>query len=210
MTPLLHDSPASPLSPPRYRAWHACIAIAWAAAVVGGLAAVARHGYAPGRASATTEWPLGDRLQLDPARPTLVMSLHAQCPCSRASVAELGELLAAHPGALRSIVLIDNPIASMSAADGPLWRLASTLPGVELIDDVGGQLALRLDAETSGQTFLFDPSGNLRFSGGVTASRGHVGPNDGVAAVESILAEKVANESGPSTLATPVFGCDMR
>jgi len=54
---------------------------------------------------------------------------------------------------------------------------------------------------TSGQTFLYDGAGQLRFSGGVTALRGHAGLNRGVADVVRIAKSGVGNASHP------VFGC---
>ena len=59
-------------------------------------------------------------------------------------------------------------------------------------------------AETSGQTALYDATGNLLFSGGITSARGHEGDNDGRAAVVSLLTSDGAEERE-----TPVFGCPL-
>ena len=42
-------------------------------------------------------------------------------------------------------------------------------------------------AATSGQTMVYDPGGRLRFSGGITAARGHYGDNVGVSAIARLI-----------------------
>jgi len=49
------------------------------------------------------------------------------------------------------------------------------LSNVTIISDESGTLSDQFGAMTSGQTFAFDRAGRLRFSGGITASRGHEG-----------------------------------
>jgi hypothetical protein len=54
---------------------------------------------------------------------------------------------------------------------------------------------------TSGQTFLYDDKGRLRFAGGVTSLRGHAGLNTGRADVIRIANDRNGEGSHP------VFGC---
>ena len=50
---------------------------------------------------------------------------------------------------------------------------ASAIPGVIVTPDVGGRIAARLGAKTSGHVLVYDENGVLKFSGGITAARGH-------------------------------------
>ncbi len=132
------------------------------------------------------------------------MLLHPQCVCSEATVAELGRLVARTQNAADIHLLFLNPSGvSDDWTHAELWRTASKIPGVHVVQDDGGVEARRFGAATSGQTLLYDKGGRLRFSGGITASRGHEGDNAGRTAVESILLK----DSGRSS--TPTFGCAL-
>ena len=65
--------------------------------------------------------------------------------------------------------------------------------------------AERFGAETSGHTFLFDPSGRLLFNGGITASRGHSGDNAGESSIVSLINNHTAKIGQ-----TFVFGCSFK
>jgi hypothetical protein len=75
---------------------------------------------------------------------------------------------------------------------------------VHPVEDPEGAAALRFGASTSGQTLLYNDSGRLVFNGGITAARGHEGPNDGQDAVIALLQNRP-----PLHTATPVFGCSL-
>ena len=81
------------------------------------------------------------------------------------------------------------------------WRAAAAIPGVRSAADVDGCEARRFGARTSGQTLLFDRSGALRFTGGVTASRGHAGGNAGEDAIVAWVLDGTAD-----VVETPTFG----
>ncbi|MCA9279820.1 MAG: hypothetical protein H6815_09565 [Phycisphaeraceae bacterium] len=85
-----------------------------------------------------------------------------------------------------------------------LWNLFSDIPGVHVVSDYNGEEIQQFGASTSGECLLFDPSGNLVFSGGITGARGHVGDNAGSANI-------VAFSRGHQihTAQTPVFGCSI-
>ena len=79
------------------------------------------------------------RLTRDPDGPTLVMLVHPQCTCSRASLTELAELLARARPRPKTYVLFLKPAGF---ADGweqtDLWRTASGLPDVTVVRDDEG------------------------------------------------------------------------
>jgi hypothetical protein len=87
---------------------------------------------------------------------------------------------------------------------------------VTAVADPDGEEAQRFGAATSGHVLLFDPAGELRFSGGITASRGHVGDNDGCDRLIRLLTAGVGAER-PSGVGIPavsrqplVYGCPIR
>jgi hypothetical protein len=176
----------------------------WLVAVCAGLGKVWVYANTPGRAAdAPMRWPETSHLTRQPGKPTLVMLLHPQCSCSRASVGELALLMARVPGRVTAHVLFYRP-----ANAGPDWGAselraeAESIPGVIVSTDVDGDESARLGGYVSGQTLLFDAGGELVFAGGMTFARGHSGDNAGRDAVTAIIGGKT-----PATRRTPVFGC---
>ena len=84
-----------------------------------------------------------------------------------------------------------------------LFESAADIPGVDVVVDDGAE-ARRFNAATSGQAALYDAEGSLLFSGGITASRGHSGDNDGRSAIVSLL-----NTGAAARSETSVFGCPL-
>lgn len=151
-------------------------------------------------------WPANSIVQLAKDQPTLVMVAHPQCPCTRASMGELAQVMAHAQGKVHAYVLFFTP--RESGADwqnSDLRKSAAQIPGVTVLSDVDGAEAQRFGAETSGHTFLFDPSGRLLFNGGITASRGHAGDNAG----ESSLLSLIDNHAS-TFRQTFVFGCSLK
>jgi hypothetical protein len=70
--------------------------------------------------------------------------------------------------------------------------------------DQGGREAGLFGAATSGQTDLYDAHGTLKFSGGITAARGHAGDNAGRDALAAWISTGTAHRPG-----APVFGCAL-
>lgn len=81
------------------------------------------------------------------------------------------------------------------------FEAAKRLQRACVIVDPDGREARLFGTFTSGQTFLYDGEGALRFSGGVTSLRGHAGVNRGSMDVVDIVHAR----SRQST--HPVFGC---
>jgi hypothetical protein len=183
------------------------LGLAWAGTAVFGGYALLKYENSPGKVGHTlSSWPADSTVRLANDRPTLVMAAHPQCPCTRASVAELAQLMAHVQGKVQAYVLFYSPRES-----GADWqntdtrRSAAQIPGVTVLSDVDGAEAQRLGAETSGHTFLFDPSGQLLFNGGITASRGHSGDNAGESAIVSLI-----NDHSSKRSRTFVFGCSLK
>jgi hypothetical protein len=178
----------------------------WMTAAVTGLFVLARYDNTPGQAAAVSVmWPGSTPMAHDTARPTLVMVLHPHCTCSRASLAELTEVLARAEMRPRTYVLFVRPPGFAEGWEQTdLWRAAARLADVTLVADEAGTRASSFGAATSGQTYLYDTRGRLVFSGGLTGARAHAGPNAGRTAVLTLLASDTTARP-----ATNVFGCPL-
>jgi len=185
----------------------AALGTLWALAVATGLVVLLRYENRPGVAAAPPgRWPAGSHLERATDRATLVMLVHPGCPCSRASIEELDRLMARSRNLVTAHVLVFKPRefpAEWEKTD--LWRAAAAIPGVRVRrDDDGGEARL-FRAATSGQVVLYDAGGALRFSGGITPSRGHAGDSAGPDAIVAVL-----TGNAPATgIRTPVFGCSL-
>jgi hypothetical protein len=184
----------------------AALAALWVAGLGVGGWSLTKYGNEAGVAgTAPADWPGQSGLTRRPGLPTLVMLVHPQCPCTRATVDELAGLMAHAQGKLVAHVLFAKPDGAPPDWNrGGLWNAVSAIPGVHVQCDEGGMEARRFGAETSGQTMLFDPAGRLIFRGGITAARGHAGPNAGSAAVAALLHELKAPIEE-----TRVYGCAL-
>ena len=182
------------------------LGVTWIAAVAFGLSVVLRYESTPGRVGVVSgNWPAASAVPRPGPNPTLVMLAHPHCPCTRASVGELAQIMADTQGRLNACVLFIKPAgAGADWEDTELRRSAAAIPGVTVLTDPDGTEAALFGAKTSGHTLLFDRTGALLFSGGITASRGHAGRNDGESAI--IAAVNGERSDRPRT---PVFGCSL-
>jgi hypothetical protein len=184
----------------------------WLVGVAAGWYAMASYSFradAAGAASAAV-WPDDSALPRVAGRPTLAVFLHPQCPCSRATVAELERVLAAAPTAAadlapRVIVVAVTPAAAdESWTSAPLIARALSLPGATSFVDRGGAEAQRFGAINSGVVAYYDADGRRQYFGGVTIARGHEGPSAGGDAVAALLTgRRLAHPS------CPAFGCRL-
>jgi hypothetical protein len=182
------------------------LAVLWLGGTVAGLAAMAAYANRPGApARAPVLWPAASRMTLDGTRPTLVMLAHPKCDCSRASVAELAELMARAPHRTRAYVVFTKPTGVEANWERTnLWNAAASIPDVSVLADDDGREAARFGAETSGQVLLYDATGRLVFAGGATVARGHDGDNAGFASILALLTDGRAMQA-----TAPVFGCPL-
>jgi hypothetical protein len=182
------------------------IPLMWLGLAVWGSFAMMSYSSKPGPVGAPpARWPAASRVPQQFHRPTLIMFVQPNCPCSKASVGELSLLMTHCQGCVNARVLFLKPNRwSTNLVLTGLWRQASAIPGVALGLDRDGREARLFGAQTSGEVVLYDAEGRLRFQGGMTLSRGHPGFNPGRGALEDLLHDKPA----PVTQ-TPVFGCRL-
>lgn len=138
-----------------------------------GLTLLWRYANTSGQGAAPpSQWPVDSGMQLANDRATLVMLTHPHCPCTRASIGELARLMTQAQGRVTAYALFVKPPGSSEDWEkADLWRSAAEIPGVKVVVDDGVE-AQRFGAATSGQTVLYDASGHLLFSGGITAAPG--------------------------------------
>ncbi len=75
-----------------------------------------------------------------------------------------------------------------------------SIPNSTLLPDVDGVWLKTFNVKTSGHVLLYHPNGNLLFSGGITASRGHEGDNSGKEFISNVVKEETERCSGPQSL----------
>jgi hypothetical protein len=97
-----------------------------------------------------------------------------------------------------------RPGATIGWEKTDLWERAAAIPDVTVARDDDGHEAAQFGAETSGQTFLYAPDGELLFSGGTTGARGHPGDNAGRATLLAMLRQDIQDRR-----TTKVFGCAL-
>ncbi len=168
--------------------------------VLGGFALLVRHETTPGVSAKAPA-----RIDQKSERPRLMLFLHPECPCSRATVSELSRLMTDCKDRLETTAYVYSP-HEMPAdwAKGSLYRQVQGIPHVKVELDRDGERARQFGAQTSGQVLLYSSKGTLVFSGGITPGRAHEGDNDGCDAI----AEYLKNGKAP-TSRTPVYGCAL-
>ena len=180
--------------------------VCWGAAISTGFAVLAAHAFGPGMPAVyNSNRRVTPSITNGQATLTLLMFLHPECPCSHASVEELNRLMAQCKGRLSAEVFVYQPSTRPDTwSHGSMWQTAEQIPGVTVKADRDALMAKSLGARTSGQVFLYNADGQLRFSGGITESRGHAGDNDGSdAVIDQVLGRENVIEK------TPVFGCAL-
>jgi len=188
---------------PRRFLW---LLIGWSIAVLVCFGVLIQYSYAPGNpGEPLDQWPTATALDRSRDRATLLMFVHPHCPCSRASLEELGRLLARAGGLAETRVVFVRPGRFPSGwEETDLWSAAVAMPAVRVSVDVDGVEARRFGVATSGSTLLYDGSGNLLFRGGITGARGHAGDNAGKSAVLAGI-----RTGRPDLDQTSVFGCSL-
>jgi hypothetical protein len=156
-------------------------------------------------AEAPTRWPDASAIPHVSGVPTLVMFAHPECPCTKASLEELAIVMSRVAGKVTATVLfVRPPGAGPGWEDTDIRRRADAISGVTVRVDLGGVESERFGAKTSGQVVLYDGTGALRFAGGITGVRGHVGDNIGQQRLLSWIESSAADAPSAN-----VYGCEL-
>jgi len=155
--------------------------------------------------SAPGQWPASSKIERLPGLPTIVVMAHPHCPCTQATMGELALLMARVQNRVTAtVVFVRPPGLPEKWEETGLWNDAQQIPGVRVMSDPEGHEAALFGAIASGQTMLYDASGKLQFSGGITARRGHSGDNAGRSAIVALITRAKAG-----VRETPVYGCTL-
>ena len=185
--------------------------VAWMALAAAGFLVLEAHERTPARGIARRrDWPEGTALGFVPGLPNVLMAVHPRCPCTRASLEGLADVVRRSPGAASVRLLVFRPEgAAEDWAGAPCSRAIAEVPGATRVDDPGGVEAARFGLMTSGAVAAFDAAGRSRFSGGLTGGRGLSGRSAGGEAVLEILEGRVPVAGGGARLrlrAGPALG----
>ncbi len=184
--------------------WVAIATTVWLCAILFGLTIFTRYELTAAEPiPAKSVWPEKSKLEQNRLGYTLVMVLHPHCPCSRASLQHLHRILTERNQKLNAQVLFYVPASSPTDwKKTDIWQQAAEIPAVTLVTDKDGLEAKKFGASTSGQTYIYDSAGFLKFSGGITALRGHAGENENLDLALSALRDEMT-----ASVVTPVYGC---
>jgi hypothetical protein len=184
----------------------AAFGVAWVAVVGLGQRAMLNYDYiAAPPAAPPAKWPASSKIPRVAGLSSIVLLAHPRCPCTRATIEELALLMTRlHGQASAAVVFVRPPGVPEDWEKTDLWQSAARIPGATVWSDADGIEASRFGAQASGQTLLYSASGDLQFSGGITASRGHSGDNLGRRSVVALVT------TGDSTTNhTSVYGCSL-
>lgn len=149
--------------------------------------------------------PADSAIVLDSNQPTLIVFIHPKCGCTRATLAELERIIGRTEGRLDVRIVVVLPKGSPNDwRETTLVHAALNVAGATVTFDVDGVEAARLGVKTSGHALMFDRTGRVRFSGGITPARGHEGDSTGKTAVMAL-----ARGEGTACSASSVFGCSL-
>lgn len=181
--------------------------VIWSLGISYGMVRVYDYQTTPGRGAenlARRSWPAS--ASTPSSLPRLMLFGHPRCPCTVTSLKRLHELSACRPGQSSMEIIFVRP-----REDDPDWttsasvQLAEAIPDAKIFWDRDAQLSAAYGIRTSGHVLAFDADGALKFSGGMTPSRGHDGESSGAKRVRELIERQTV---GPP-LQTPVFGCPL-
>jgi AhpC/TSA family len=135
---------------------------------------------------------------------TVVVFYSSTCPCFAVHVARLGRLSAE----LRNRGVAFLAVDSERHGPGEPTPPPAAAPGVPLFRDDGGLLARRLNARFATQAFVIDPTGQVRYGGGLDSDR-----KDLTAAPHAYLRDALINLLGsdsPRYATSKALGCALR
>lgn len=134
----------------------------------------------------TMQWPASSEIPRYSDSGHLVVFVHPYCPCTRATLKNLDELEASDQ---LTITIVQLRTERLQTYHSPISSIASLVEknGWNHFMDTEGSEAKRFNALTSGECWLFDSDGVLRFVGGITASRGHAGGNQGLETLKTLI-----------------------
>lgn len=188
------------------------LSLVWFVSIIWGLIVMLNYETRPGpNPRQLTQWPADSLLQLSSTTPTVFMFTHPHCPCTRASIAEWERVISrCRAKAEFNVIAFEPANANAGWQQSDLVCRAAACSDGPVFWDKEGREARRFNVSTSGHVVMYDPDGRLRFSGGITGSRGHEGANLGRSLLVSWLLKNPDGRAAQhDVLESPVFGCPL-
>ncbi len=157
-----------------------------------------------GGSTAAAIWPVASALPRDPDGSTMVVAIHPKCSCTQASVSELARLLSRRKSLVVHALVYTPADESVDWSRTETRRRLEQIPGVSILPDIDGVEQRRFGLVASGHVLLYGRRGELRFSGGITPSRGHEGDSIG----RQMLLRALADDRGENFVSS-IFGCTI-
>jgi hypothetical protein len=181
------------------------LGVAWCVLVAAGFLALSDYSARPGVASAAPgHWPNQTKLHGPEKGSRLLLFVHPYCPCSRSTLDSVDHVLARHGSRIDATLILTGGVEIDPGAQDWFDQWCQRRK-VALVHDVQRIESARFGVKTSGHVLLYDETGARRFSGGISAGRGHTGDNPGL---QSLMA---AMEGATPVLERgedfPVYGC---
>lgn len=163
-----------------------------------------KYQYTPGiECAVSCRWPTDSKLFRPFNKPCLVVFVHEECPCTRATLTELMKVATKCRDRVSiEIVFIDYELKS-HAIRADLLRTAKEIPSARILSARPNEARL-FGATTSGYVALYNQGGSLVYHGGITDGRGHEGDNLG----EDSLVSWITKGIGP-VHEQPTYGCEL-
>jgi hypothetical protein len=183
----------------------------WCACITVGFAALLIYKHQEGSPATPPEkWPSNAQLSYSSQRQTLLVFSHPHCPCTRATFRELERILTQAPNQVDVHVVFAAIEGVATQSKRSALAPAAERLGSDAIHHDRSDLCRQFRVKTSGHVLLYDANGTLRFSGGITASRGHEGRTNGGDALVELLLRRTAARSSFVVFGCPLFdtACD--
>ena len=150
------------------------------------------------------EWTLSQ--EFDDSKCTLILFYHPHCPCTKAATRCLERLFTRFSDTPNFIAVAYCPSTERDSwiESSITANLRKKFGQTPIVIDPDGKYCERFGAFTSGHAILYDESGSLIFSGGITPGRGH----EGHSSAASDLVAKV-NGLSEEVIYWPVYGCTI-
>lgn len=152
---------------------------------------------------ANSEWSLDQKI--DDKKRSLIFFYHPHCPCTKATIRCLERIFTRFDDQPNFVA-----VAYCPGTEHDSWiesSLTATLRNVDqsqVVIDRDGKYCMNFGVCTSGHAVVYDDTGRLIFSGGVTPGRGH----EGHSRAASDLLNKINGLSGEVSH-WPVYGCPI-
>ncbi len=174
--------------------------------ICGGFAILSDYSGRPAAASDSVvrRWP-NTVAEHESRNATVAIFYHPHCPCTRATIRCFERLAASIDSKPRIIAYAFCPPTETDVwINSDTTQKLQSLSDTMVIVDRSGEVCRKFGVMASGHVLAFDTNGDLIFSGGLTASRGHESYSKSGAAFVAAL-----NGSPQTPISWPVFGCTI-